>query len=199
MKQRTAQSIKKKSTNFFGAFGYFCCALQWCWAALLYFSVIKSATLLIAPRATSHVVQTHLATTPPSSFEMILLAIFTAFMVVVTLYILIKTPTYIAKTGSKVAHRTVERAAPIVLQVQHKKETKKSYMRITVKLMLVVKLVLIIMPIVLAATSGLLEKQSIDYSIAMIASCSLAGFSAIFFAIQYALAGLFHSKLSELW
>jgi hypothetical protein len=45
----------------------------------------------------------------------------------------------------------------------------------------------------------LLEKQSLDYSIVMTIGWVLACLGVVFFAIQYAIAGLFHVKMSDLW
>lgn len=200
MKQKTERNIKKNLANFFGSFGYLVCSLQWSWAILLYFSVIQSTVSFIAPHTITQSEQPHSLTfTPPGQFEMIILAIFAALMVILTIYIIIKTPIGIVKASSKVVHQTAETMIPIVMKVQHKKETKKFYAEMTAKLILIMKLLVIIAPVALAAGSGLLEKQSIDYSIAMIASWGLASGSIAFFAIQYTLAGVFRVKLSELW
>lgn len=89
--------------------------------------------------------------------------------------------------------------APIVIKVQHKKDTKKLHARLTSKLILAIKLLLVVIPIALTAASGLLEKQSIDYPIAIVVGCGLAGFSVAFFAFQYVLAGLLRVKMPGLW
>jgi hypothetical protein len=199
MKQGTGHSIKKNIANFFGSFGYLLCFLQWFWAIILYFSVIQSAALFISPNITRQVEQPHSLTFAlPGLSEMIIAAIIVAIMVAVTIYALIKIPLGIVKTGNKIVHRTAETMTPVVIKAQHKKDTKKIHTKITSKLTLVIKLLLIIIPIALAAASGLLEKQSLDYSIVMVIGWALACLSVAAFAIQYTIAGLFHVKMSDL-
>jgi hypothetical protein len=88
---------------------------------------------------------------------------------------------------------------PVIIKTQHQPDTKKARAKITWKLIITLKLVLVIVPVLLTAASGLLEKQSIDYSIAMVLGCGLACFSLLFFVIQYALAGLLRTKIARLW
>ncbi len=200
MTQRAGRSIKKNIANFFGSFGYLFCFSQWFWTVILYFSVIQSAALFISPNVNKQVEQpSNLTLTPPSSSDVIIVAIIVAVMVVITIYALIKIPMGIVKTGNKVIHRTAETMAPVVIRAQHKKDTKKFHAKITSKLMLAIKLLLIVIPVALAAASGLLEKQPLDYSIVMTIGWALACLSIVFFAVQYALAGLFHIKMSDLW
>lgn len=200
MKQKIEPSIKKNIANFFGAFGYLICSLQWFWVVMLYFSVVQSVVLLVASHPDKHVEQSSgFTVAPPNSSEMIILAIVTAIMIILTIYILIKIPMSIVKTGNKIVHQTAEAIVPVVMKVQHKKDTKKFRILLTSKLMLAIKSLLIILPVTLTAMSGLLEKQSIDYSIAMIISCSLACLGVGFFAIQYTLAGVLRIKIADLW
>lgn len=200
MKQRAGFSIKKNIANFFGSFGYLFCFLQWFWAVILYFSVIQSVILFVSPKANEQIEQPHnLTFALPDSTAMIITAIVVVVMVAITIYIFAKIPVSIVKTSNKIVHKTAETMTPVVIKAQHKKDTKKFHAKITAKLILMIKLLLIIIPIALTAASGLLEKQSMDYSIVMIIGGTLACLSAVFFALQYALAGLFHIKMSDLW
>jgi hypothetical protein len=200
MEQNVRRNAKRSVANFFGAFGYFFGFLQWFWVVMLYFSVIQSVTLFVMPKASDHIEQPHvLAFTLPNSVEVVILVITVAIMLSVMLYVLIKIPMSIVKTGNKVVHKTAETMTPMVLRTQHKQETKKFRDMITSKLILAIKLLLILIPIALTVSSGLLQKQSIDYAIALIIGCGLACFSVIFFAIQYTAAGLLRVKLRDLW
>lgn len=200
MKQKAGHSIKKRVTNAFGFFGYLLCFLQWFWAVILYLSVIQSAVLFVSPRANEPIEQPHhVAVTPPSSSEMIIAVIVVVVMVAITIYALFKIPIGIVKTGNKVVHKTAETMAPMVIRAQHKKDTKRVHAKITSKLILAIKLLLIVIPVVLTAASGLLEKQPLDYSIVMTIGWTLACLSVVFFAIQYVLARLLHVKTSDLW
>ena len=200
MSRKTEHSGKKGITNSFGAFGYLVCFLQWFWAILLYFSVIESTTLLMSPRTNTHVEQSSgPAIVLPDLAQMIILGIVVVVTLAVTIYALVAVPKSIVKTSNKIVHSTAKRMAPIVIKAQHQPDTKRFRLIITAKLTLAIKGLLIIIPIVLAAASGLLEKQFIDHSIAVIVGLGLATFSAMFFAIQYLLAKLLHIKISDLW
>lgn len=200
MKQKTESTFKKNIVNFFGSLGYLFGFLQWFWVVMLYFSLIQSLTSIIIPTTTKHVQQSSGYTLAlPNSSEMIILAIVVAIMVVVTIYIFIKIPMGIVQTSNKIVHKTAESITPIVIKAQHKKDTKKFHLKITSKLILAIKLLFIIIAVILTAMSGLLERQAVDYSIAIIIGCTLACFSILFFAIQYLLSTLFGVKLSELW
>lgn len=199
MKQKSGRNIKKGITNSFGSLGYFFCFLQWFWVIMLYFSVIQSVTLFVTPTADKQIEQTPDFTfTLLGPLDAVIVAIVTGIMIVITIYVLIKIPISIVKNSNKVVRKTTETMAPIVIKSQHKKDTKKNRAMITPKLALIMKLLLVIIPIALTTTSGLLEKPSIDYSIAMIVGCGLACLSVMFFAIQYVSAGLLHIKILDL-
>jgi hypothetical protein len=105
----------------------------------------------------------------------------------------------IAKTGKKMMNKTTSSVVPIVIKSQHQPNTKKSRAKITARLILAIKLLLVVVPLAATTLSVLLEKQSIDYAIALVLGCILASASVLFFGIQYALAGLLRIKLSDLW
>jgi hypothetical protein len=200
MKQRAEQNVKKNIANSFGSFGYLLCFLQWLWVSVLYFSVIQSISSLLTPHSGQQVEQSPgLTFSLPNSSEMIILGVVTTIMVAIAVYALIKIPMDIVKNGNKFVHKTAETMTPVVIKAQHKKDTKKFHAKMSSKLTLAIKLLLVIIPLVFTAASGWLEKQPIDYSIVMILGSGLACFSLVFFTIQYVLAGLFRVKMSDLW
>lgn len=199
MKQSSGRTLKKGIANVFGSLGYLCCFLQWFWVVMLYFSVIQAVTLLVAPTADKQVEQVpHFTFTLLGPLEMVILIAITVIMIALTIYAFIKVPMDIVKGGNKVVHKTTEAMVPIVIKSQHKKDTKKNRALITPKLILLIKLLLVTIPLALTIASRLLEKPSIDYSIAMVIGCGFAGFSVVLFAIQYILAILLRVKASEL-
>jgi hypothetical protein len=199
MKPSASRNLKRSTANFFGAFGYLFCCLQWFWAIMLYFSIFKSVSTFLGADTSQHVEQTVTpVAAPPSALQLVILAVIVAIMVGITIYALVKIPIGIVKTGNRVVHETAKTMAPVVVKAQHKPVTKKARRRITTRLTIVIKLLLVAIPIAATAASGLLDKQPIDYAIAIILGCGLAGFAAISFGLQYALAGLLRVKLSEL-
>ena len=108
-------------------------------------------------------------------------------------------PASIAKTGNVIVYKAVETVTPAVARVQHKKDTKTFRAKITPRLVLTMKGVLVITPLGLTVTSGLLEVQSIDYYVAVVIGGGLACCGAIFFAAQYGAAGILRVKPADLW
>ena len=200
MKQKTERGIQRKISNFFGSFGYLFCFLQWFWVIMLYFSVIQSITLLTVPDSHQPVEHApNLTIAAPSLSQVIVLAAVTTLMIAITVYIFIKIPMGIVKTSNKIVHKSADSMAPFVIKAQHKKDTKKFHMKVTARLMLIMKLLLVLIPIGLTIGSRLLEKQSVDYSIAMVIGCGLACLALVCFILQYLLAQVLHVKIQDLW
>lgn len=198
MDRRTKSSAKRKLANSFGYLGYLFCFLQWFWVVLLYFSVLKLVTTPLVPHADSHTEQISLPTyTLPSSLEIIIFVVVVLVMIAATVYAFIQIPVGVAKTSDKVVHKTAETMAPIIIKSQHKKDTKKNRIKITARLILAIKLLLVIIPVALTAASGLLKDQPVDYAVALAVGIGISSLSVIFFAVQYALARLLHVKLPD--
>jgi hypothetical protein len=200
MKQKTG-NFKKNFTNFFGVSGYLFCLLQWFWAVMLYFSVIQSTTLFISPDAGNRQIEqtSDFTLTLPDPLKWIVFVVVTIAMVALTVYVLIKMPMNIIKNSNKAVHKAAETVAPMVMKVQHKKDTKKSRIKLTARLILGIKVLLVVLPLAFTLASGLLEKQYVDYSVASIIGYGLAFLSVGGFALQYLLSRLFRVKMQELW
>lgn len=194
MNIKTKDGIKKGVTNFFGAIGYLFCFLQWLWAILLYFSVIQSVSLFFTPKASHQALQAPATSGTPSIFLIIFGIIVVIAVLAFTIYIFVKLPSTISKTGKKIVHKTADTVAPMVIKVQKKPDTKKFRIQLTAKLVLIIKIALIAIPLILAYTSRFIDKQVFDYRIAFWAELILAAVSFVFFAFQYLLAWLMHVK-----
>lgn len=168
---------------------------------MLYFSVIQSMAILLAPSHTGKSVAQapHFTFTPPSSLEIIILVVVVIIMLAVTLYALVKVPLSVAKTSNRVVHKTAESIAPIILKAQHREDTEKVRLKLTSKLLLFVKLLLIVVPLALTVASGFLEKQPLSYSIIMTVGYGLAAACIVLFVVQYSLASWLHVNRSDIW
>jgi hypothetical protein len=193
-------NLKKNVANFFGAFGYIFCSLQWIWVILLYFSLINKFALFIDSNSNSQVTKSTTTASFDSNILLTIIAIIIAIVVVVfALYILIKIPSTLVKTGKKIVHETAENTAPLVLMIQHQKDTKRNHIKITARLILIIKTILIIIPVILTFMSQFLEKQMISFYIAMCVSILLVCLSIVFFIFQYFIAILLQVKRQNLW
>ena len=200
MTEQPKTGIKPKLVNFFGALGYIFCSLQWIWVTLLYFSFLNAAVLFISPNANKPI-PTPPPTTPivanTSPLFFILASIIVTSMLALTFYFMYKIPSTLVKTSKKVVNVATTNVTHTVLQIQHKKETKKARQRIGPKIIIFLKLILIITPIILAVTTQFIDKKIIDTYIAVYISVWLAAFSLSMFAIQYVVARIFSIKLQD--
>jgi hypothetical protein len=197
---KTKTNSTKNVANFFGAFGYLSCFLQWIWTIMLYFSFVSTLVLFLRPVANTHVTRSSNVISPSLSMPMMILAIvITIFVVALTVYIIAKMPSTIAKTSKKVVHETAECITPLILNIQHKKDTEKNHIKLTPRLIMILKIILVTIPVVLALISQFIERQMIEFRIAIYVSLWLAGFSLLFFTFQYLIAKLLSVKKQNIW
>ena len=163
MNKKTKNNLKKKVTNFLGAVGYFFCSLQWLWVILLYSSLITGLAKIMNTETATQPAQPSANLDLTASVPMIIIAaVITFVMVVLTLYILIKIPSTLIKSSKKVVQIAAEGAVPLILQAQKKKVTKRSRVKLTPFLIVIMKLILIFIPVVLVFVSQFIEKQMFE-------------------------------------
>jgi hypothetical protein len=197
--KKTKSNLKRKTSNFFGAIGYFFTSVQWFWLILLYSSLITGLATSMSHETKKHVVEPTAVVDLGSSIPMIIItAVITFLMVALTIYILIKIPSTLVKASKKVVHGASENAAPMIMQVQNKKDTKKFHIKLTSNLIIATKIVFIIIPVILSFTSRFLEKQPFDFYLAMFVGIWLASLSLAFFVLQYVLAKILSVKRQDL-
>lgn len=184
-------NFKQKFTNFFGGLGYLGCAAQWLWILLLYFSYIRRIISSVTPIANVKPVEVvPVIVQPVNPLMFVIGSIILITMIVITIFVIIKMPSTIAKTGQKIVHKSTESIIPIILNIQNKK-TKRNKIKLTFGLTLIIKILLIIIPVILTYTSQFIKDSTFDFYIAMYVSIFLFCISLIFFGIQYLLARLF--------
>jgi len=166
---------------------------------LLYFTVIKSTVLLVSPSIEKPVVQQPVHhVTLPGPLEISLFIIVIVLMIAITIYAFIKIPTTLIKASDKAIHKTAQITTPTVMKTLHQKNTSKNRLVFSTRLILVAKLLLILIPVIAAAISDTIIKQSLDHAVAMAVAYTLAGISVLFFILQYSLAYLLRVNSSQL-
>ena len=204
MNIKSKNNLKKTTVNFFGMIGYFFCSLQWFWAVLLYFSLILDVSQFVISNANNQIVDEAIDIAPvaasasPSVFTVIITIVIVIIMSALTIYILYKIPSVMAKTSEKVVYKTANQIAPVILQVQHKKYNEKNKLKLTPKIILVMKFALIIIPVVATFASKTLEYQLIGCDTAIFIGLWLAGISLVLFSLQYLVGMLLHVKAKDL-
>lgn len=168
---------------------------------MLYFSLFESLSLFFNANVDNPIIKSPTAIVNTSSN--ILLTIIAVAIVVImaalTIYIFIKLPSMLIKTSKRAVNETAKNITPIILRIQHKKDTPKNHKKLSSRLVIVIKLILIIAPVIFSFTSQLLDKQIIDFYIAMYVILWLAGVSLTLFVFQYVIAKLLLIKRQDLW
>ena len=184
--------FKLKFTNFFGGLGYLGCAAQWLWVVLLYFSYIQRFISLVTPVANVKIVEVvPVIAQPVNPLMFVVGSIILITMIAITIFVIVKMPSTIAKTGQKIVHKSTESVIPIILNIQNKKETKRNKLKLSFGLILIFKTLLIIIPVIFTYTSQFIKDSTFDFYIAMYVSIFLLTISILLFGIQYLLAKLF--------
>lgn len=189
------------AVNLFGIIGYCIISLQFLIVLMAYFDPLQTLLYSATPPKPEPVIQQPAtdAISEPSTFSVILGLALVVVMMGVTIYVFLKAPAAIARAGSKVVHRATEKAAPVVLHAQHKKNTKPNRKKISVKLSMVIKSLLITLPLIAVVVSPLFVKPYLDVKIAVIASVALAIISLLCFVFQYSLAFIMKLDRKHLW
>lgn len=180
--------------KFFGALGYLAVALQWLWSVILYFSFIKilSSSMTKGVELKSELPATvELVSLSPDIFTIIFLTIIFLVMIVLAIYSFIKIPTTIVKTSKKLVTDTANSFVPLLLRIQHKKDTKIKRKKLTAKIILVIKILIIIIPFILTLLTYFYDDKMVNYNISMIVGVYLAVSSILLFSVQYFLAYIF--------
>lgn len=201
MKKTSVNRLKKNIVGFFGVLAYLICSFQWLFVVAIYANPIKD---LLSSNTPVKVVQA-----PPVPVEVtgsvpltVLAAIVTVGIIALSIYVFIRIPKTIATTGRKVVHEVAEQTVPIVLRVQHvqkSEQTPKKVRSIKYRLVVVVKALLIVVPIVLVLCSQFMDKQALDFTVAMYVSLAFAGLTILLFIVQFALARLLRVPRNNVW
>lgn len=204
MRQKVQKDYKRGFVNIFGGLGYFFVTFEWVWAIMLYSSVIESLVKIVSPssiedNSTQTIPVVINSSSGPDNFLLVIGAIIAVIMLVLTVYVLVKAPSAVVRTSRKVVHETAEYTTPLVLHMKHRKDTKKNHGQLKPALILIMKIVVVIVPIILTLSSVFLEKQMIDYGIAVYAIIWLAGIATVSYMAQYFLARFLDVKRHELW
>lgn len=182
--------------NTFGGLGYLFCLLLWGWTGILYLPMLfenEHLEKLLIPSASEPV--------PPPTIQaeasplmMIFAVAVTIIVLIVTVIVLLRAPVSIAKTGKSVTTKAAGSALPLI--TKGKVVTQAKQKKLTASLIKLTKLLLVIIPVILASL-GYFADIELPFEAAMLASSLLAIIAMLSFSIQYIAARLMNidSKL----
>lgn len=192
-----SQTLKSALLNTFGALAYLFCLLQWVWATVLFLPGIMNSDFI------KQFIHTPVTPTPVTSQAVsvpiagiVFIAIFASLMIIVTIYIIIKIPSVVGKTGSKITHKVTEFTMPLV--TNHKKIPTKKRLQLTARLLFIIKVLLCVIPFGMLYIA---DTKSIDIpgDVVVIVGAVTALCSIVLFCLQAASAKLLHVDYKQVW
>lgn len=199
MRNSIKTNRRNKFVNLFGAFGYIFTAILWLSSLIIYSEFIKSLLKVEQPvqkPITQPTVVIDIASNQPL---MIAGVIFTIAVVVLSIYVFIKIPSTTVKTTKQAVHKTAEAITPVVLQVQHIKSTPAKRKKVMFNTTIALKVLIIIIPLILAVCSSYIPDRLFDVSTALTISLWPASFALLFFLLQYITGRLLSVKSQDIW
>lgn len=195
--------FKKAFVNSFAVLGYFVVVFQVLIVFIAYFTPIENLLQTMIPESQPKEVQA-----PPPTFDegvvtsplfLVVGGVITVIMIIISLYAIIRAPVAIARTGRKMTQGAAKQVAPMVLQAQHKKTTKRNIVRLTPALAIVFKLIVILGLLVAAWVAPSFVEQVLVFDITILIAQVTALTAVILFTLQYILAWALRVRRSELW
>ncbi len=183
--------------NAFGALGYMSLIFQWAWALLLLsYPYIESGEMsaFLLPK---HQQPPATAATPEpvSPLLTILAIIVTAFVLALTIFVIVRLPKTIGLQGSKAAKATARTVIPIL--THHQPISKKERIRLSYRLVMLLKGIAIILP--LCTIPFATRAIPLPHSLIVAVTIFCATCSVIWFGLQYLVARLKRLDISRLW
>jgi len=154
-------SVRTSLINVLGTLGYISIIFQWLWTIVTVGHPLLSSDLVYLFPA-NDVPAVPVNSDPPSSFAIVLVIVLTVIIFAFTFYVLWKLPGAIGKQGGKATRRAATALVPII--ARHQKPAHKERRRLSRKLVLIIKGLLVILPcitLVLAQPVGELRMEII--------------------------------------
>ena len=133
--------------RLFEGAGYMMCLLQWLWVMILILPALLESGLItsLLPKVTEHHASQHIATGPPSPVLILVGGIVTILMLALSVFVLLKFPSTVAKTGTAITHKSADAIVPVV--THHKVLPAKKRRLITGRVLFYIKLLLVLVPL----------------------------------------------------
>lgn len=182
--------------NAFGALGYCSIVLQWLWAFLITaYPLLMGAGYWTAPSATETTVHEQVSFEMPDPIATLIMVIAVLVIAGVSVYMLAALPKRIGQTGQIITQKAATTLIPII--TEHRKISEKKRHKLTVRTVLVMKLLLIAIP--MSAPYIMPDLTSIDKEIIAILGLLGVASSSILFGLQYLVAKAMRTPSTLLW
>lgn len=197
--RKTRRVWPRKVVNLFGGIAYMVVIFQWVIAGAFFIPSFEQLQLAPKQAPVTTAVETSATPDGPTLFTFIGVAVIVLVMLMVTIYVIAKLPATLARSGRKVVHKSSSALTGVVIKATKKKDTKKLRDKLTPKIILYLKLVVVILPLVLAYLSQFQSEPLIEPALALYISALLADMSIFFFIVQYVFARILQVKPVDIW
>lgn len=168
------------------------------WAILPYMPGIIEFTKLFqaTPEVPAEPLQVASASGPPSMLSLIIACAITAIIIGLTLYVLAKLPTTVAKSGQKITQRASDFIVPAI--THHAKLPAKKRQRLTARVVVYLKLALCAAPIILSGCTYFI-KTELGYDITMVVAATLGVGTLLLLGAQLLCAKWLKVRSDAIW
>ena len=173
-------TLRRTSASLLAGIAYIACVFQWLWVMMIALPpLVKSGAFdsLMSKGDSAPVIKAApIVVTPLVGF---IIGAVTVAMIVITVYVLLRLPKTITKTGETIVQHTAHAVMPIV--THHKPLLAKKRRLLSMRLKLIIQLTLTIVPLLISLLLPSFQDISKDIIIfiaALLAAVSLAGFVA---------------------
>jgi hypothetical protein len=192
---------KKITTNIFGTLGYISILIQWLWVMLAYGPAMLNTQFFqdqLMPKPAPEKPIQPITPQDDSSWIMAGLAVLiTVLVLLLVIFIVLKAPIAIAKTGKNITHKTTDKIVPLVT---HKKELKaRERRRLTMRILISIKLIGAVLSFLIILPAQLIDSLEIDFAILLFVASVSAGFTVVAFVAQHLLARYFKLNSKDVW
>lgn len=188
-------SLRRGIVNGFGALFYMSCLLLWLWACLPFLPLLIDFSESMQTSNTTQTAHSFEINVPPI-IALIAGSIVAVLAIAASLYIMIKTPSTVAKTGhTAVKHATHKIAAHPKIQQLPVNRRKK----LTTRLVLSIKLALCLIPPIICAASVSLTPLELRYPVFLGVAIALSGAALSCLTAQHLTAKLLRVPSSLMW
>ncbi len=192
MAKASQPSISTFAANSAGALGYFSLLMQWLWLAIVFLpGLLENGTfkaIFLSKPSIDQPIHSTTSTLTDSPVAMIGVVMITLIMIALTIYVVLKIPGAVAKSGRKITNEVTNVAVPII--THHKKVSAKKQRALTFAISFFVKFCLaaIAYLLLIIPPSGTV---TLDGGIIWAIGSIFAASSFVWFGTQYAIAKLF--------
>jgi hypothetical protein len=198
-RKKPAQPVHIFAANTAGVLGYFSLLMQLLWLTVIFLPALlqnQQFRSFFVPEATPE--QPAPAVVAPLANSPLLMTgvgIVTVVMIVLTIYLLVKIPATVAKSGKKVTSEVTEAVIPII--THHKKVSPAKKRALTFKLSFIFKFSVVLLSylLIFIPAPGI---HALDSGIVWAIGTIFAASGAVWFGLQYGAAKVFHIPTQQL-